>query len=154
MDVRKALMSSVDEVLDKMAFMFFDELDPEEIGQQVYKYTTMVTFEGAITGGLNIMVTEGVARNIARNLLGIRDEDDLFADTLNDAMCEFTNIVMGRTMTILRQDGRFDMTVPQIVDAPAQPDPDQQSERIEGALDDEAVCLIINFKETPGWTPR
>ncbi len=58
MDVKASLLSSIDEVLDKMAFMFFDETEPDEIDIDDFAYITEVSINGVISGVLNILVTE------------------------------------------------------------------------------------------------
>ena len=149
MDVKNSLMGSVNEVLDKMAFMFFDEMDDEEQANLKFDFVSFVRFTGLITGTLNIQLTESSARVIARNLLGIRDDDELFNDTLLDALREFTNLVMGRTMTLLNPSGRFDMHVPELVSAISNPEPGSSTIRISGALDDEPIQLVMHYRETP-----
>ena len=146
MDVKSALMGSVNEVLDKMAFMFFDEMSDEEQENLKFDFITFVRFTGVISGTLNIQLTESSARVIARNLLGIRDEDELFNDTLLDALREFTNLVMGRTMTLLNPNGRFDMHVPELVSTVASPEAGSANIQIAGALDEEPIQLVMHYK--------
>ena len=146
MEVKQSLLSAVDEVLDKMAFMFFDEAEeppPEDIA---FQYVTEVNTDGCIVGKLNILVTEEGARNIARNLIGIRDEDELYDGTLQDALREFTNLVMGRTMTLLNPDGSFDMEVPRLVPRPADAQDGLTHLVIDGTLDDEPFRLRLQYE--------
>ncbi|MDH4249459.1 MAG: chemotaxis protein CheX [Deltaproteobacteria bacterium] len=147
MDVKQALMGSVNEVLDKMAFMFFDEASEDDQAELRFDFVTFVRFTGLVSGTLNIMMTESSARVIARNLLGIRDEDELFKDTLQDALREFTNLVMGRTMTLLNPSGRFDMHVPELVGAPSAPEGGSTTIRIAGSLDDEPIQVLMHYQE-------
>ena len=146
MDVKKSLLGSLDEVLDKMAFMFFDELSEEEFENPDYKYVTFVRFSGMINGTLNILINEAAAKVIARNLLGIRDDDELYDDTLLDALKEFTNLVMGRTMTLLNPGGSFDMHVPLLVEKPSDPEEGETTIRVNGALDDTPIQVVMHYK--------
>ena len=148
MDVQAALSNSIDEVLDKMAFLFFDEL-AEDPGEGDFSVVTEVNVKGVVSGKLNILVSQSAAKEIARNLIGIRDEDELFQGTLEDALLEFTNLVMGRTMTILNPAGPFDMEVPQIVAAPAAAAQDHQTITITGGLDDEPIRFVFQYQDTP-----
>ena len=147
MDVRASLMNSIEEVLDKMAFMFFDEEVPEGADPEAFRFITEVDAKGVIVGKLNIFVTDATARNIARNLIGIRDEDELYPDTLEDALREFTNLVMGRTMTLLNPAGPFDMEVPRIVPHPTPPEPGRVQLTVSGALDDEPFQMLLQYEE-------
>lgn len=150
MDVKGALLNSIDEILDKMAFMFFEELEEEPPAEDEFKFITQVTMKGVIFGKLNILLTESTARHIARNLIGIKDDDELFEDTLGDAMEEFTNLVAGRTMTILNPAGPFDMEVPELVDHPAPPEAGLTPLIIDGALDDEPFRILLQYREKTG----
>jgi CheY-specific phosphatase CheX len=147
MDVRSSLVGSIEEVLDKMAFMFFDETEPEQVAPDAFRFVTEVDTRGVIVGKLNILVTDASARHIARNLIGIRDDDELRDGTLEDALREFTNLVMGRTMTLLNPAGPFDMDVPRLVPAPAAPQPGRAQLTIRGALDDEPFRLELQYEE-------
>lgn len=141
-------MNAVDEVLDKMAFLYFEEVQPEEIDQDGLAYTTEVNVSGVITGTLNIQLSKNTGDLVARNLLGIKDEDDLFDDTLTDALEEFTNLIGGRTMTILNPAGPFNMEIPRVVDAPAKPETGQTELIIDGSLDDEPFRIKLQYRET------
>lgn len=150
MDVQSYLMQAFEEILDKMAYLYFEQPEEEadeEAEEPNFEFMTLITFEGAISGSLNLFFTRSSAEVIARNLVGIRDGDDLFDGTMEDAVCEFTNMVMGRTMTTLDPDHRFEMAVPKIV-KDATPAPDgTASLDIAGTLDDEPCKLVIHYKE-------
>lgn len=146
MDVKASLLSAVDEVLDKMAFMFFDEAEETPPEDATFQYVTEVSTNGVIVGKLNVLVTEEGARNIARNLIGIRDEDELYDGTLQDALREFTNLVMGRTMTILNPAGPFDMEVPRLVPHPADEQAGLTQLVIDGTLDDEPFRMRLQYE--------
>lgn len=151
MEVKQALYNSVEEVLDKMAFMYFEDLEDEPPEDSYFDSITQVGFNGMINGTVNIMMTKPIAEIIGRNLLGIREDDELYGDTLLDALREFTNLVMGRTMTILNPHGPFDMTVPAIVEIRQTPSPDEVVLTVDGALDDVPIRISMNYKENPDW---
>lgn len=147
MDVKSSLLSSIEEVLDKMAFLFFEEGEQEDSDPDQFGFITEVDTKGVIVGKLNILVTDASARNIARNLIGIRDEDELYPETLEDALREFTNLVMGRTMTILNPAGPFDMEVPRLVEHPAPPEAGLATLTINGSLDEEPFQIVLQYQE-------
>ena len=147
MDVKASLLSAVDEVLDKMAFMFFEEGEEGHAEAPAFQYVTEVQANGVIVGTLNLLVTEEGARNIARNLIGIRDEDELFEGTLQDALREFTNLVMGRTMTLLNPAGPFDMEVPKLVPRPSAERAELTQLVVDGMLDDEPFRLKLQYQQ-------
>jgi CheY-specific phosphatase CheX len=146
MDVKSAMLGSIEEVLDKMAFMYFDELEEVE-GGEIFPYISQVAMSGVITGTVNILVTDNAARHLARNLIGIRDEDELYPDTLVDAVREFTNLVMGRAMTLLNPAGPFNMEVPRLVEETAPLAGDHKVLTLRGALDDEPFQIVLQYRE-------
>ena len=80
-------------------------------------------------------------------MVGIRDEDELFEQTLHDAVCEFTNMIMGHTMTNIDPNRSFDMDVPTMVkEAMGKPDGCETIE-IMGLLDDAPIKLVMHYKE-------
>ena len=149
LDVRDSLLKAIDEVLDKMVFLFFEENESAFGGAKDFFFITQVEMSGVITGTMNIFLSEGTAALVARNLLGIRDEDELFEGTIDDALEEFTNLIGGRMMTILHPPGPFNMEVPQRVDQPAQPAGGQSELVINGTLEDEPFKIRLAYRETP-----
>ncbi|MEE8435823.1 MAG: chemotaxis protein CheX [bacterium] len=149
MNVRDSILKAIDDVLDKMVFLFFEEEESESGGPKDFFYITQVEVSGVITGTLNIFLSEGTANLVARNLLGIRDEDELFDGTIDDALEEFTNLIGGRMMTILHPPGPFNMEIPHRVDEPAHPATDQSELAISGTLEDEPFRIRLAYRETP-----
>ena len=121
----------------------------ESVPPKDFHYITQVEMSGIITGTLNIFFTEGTAKLVARNLLGIRDEDELFEGTVNDALEEFTNLIGGRMMTILHPPGPFTLEIPRQVDEPAPHAPDQTALEISATLEDEPFRIRLAYRETP-----
>jgi len=146
MDVESALSTAVDEVLDKMAFLFFEELDTP-VGDDAFKFITEVNVNGVVKGRLNILVSQKAAVEVARNLIGIREDDELYDETLMDSLKEFTNLVMGRTMTVLNPAGPFDMEVPSVVDKPTDGMDGHKTIRKLGGLDEAPICFQLHYIE-------
>ena len=150
MDVQKTLMQAFEEILDKMAYLYFEEPEEDQEEPQKFDLVTYITFNGVISGVLNVLFMRISAEEIARNLVGIRDGDELYEGTVEDAVCEFTNMVMGRTMTTLDKKNRFEMAVPKIVEVPTSPPEGTRSLNIFGNLDDEPCKVVIHYKEGRG----
>ncbi len=141
-------MQSFEEILDKMAFMFFEEPeDEDEPLSENFDYMTRIAFKGVISGILHVFFTHTSAEQFARNFVGIREEDKLFDGTINDAVSEFTNMVMGHTMTTLDPQHRFEMEVPQVVDEVDSPPEGMETIEILGGLDEEPIKLLLYYRE-------
>jgi len=146
MDVENAVNQALDEVLDKMAFLFFDEFDADAYTGEGFSLFTQVAFKGVISGDLYLSFTRETADQLARNLIGIRDDDELYDGTREDAVREFTNIVVGRTMTLLSPDDAFELTVPKTIAAPPSDPAAVELIVVEGGLEDEPFRLAMALK--------
>jgi CheY-specific phosphatase CheX len=142
MDVQAALAQAIDEILDKMAFLYLDEAEPGEL-PDTFDHYTQTTFVGPGRGTLTICFSQALAAQMARNLIGIRDEDELFEGTLEDAIREFTNMVVGRTLTLLSPEQAFELTVPTMVQAVAAPGDKEASYTVMGLLEDEPFMAVM-----------
>jgi len=145
MEVKANLRQAFEEILDKMAFLYFEEEPPPD---GPYDYITKIGFEGTISGVINIFFTGPAGEQIARNLVGIRPEDELFPGTLEDALCEFTNMVMGRTLTILDPDSRFEMEVPTMLREPTPAAAGMETLILEGMLEEEPCRVLLHFQRS------
>ena len=138
-------MRSFEAILDRMAFMYFEEPDDEPVAED-FQIFTGITFSGAISGCLNVFFNREMAEELARNLVGIRDDDELFEQTITDATCEFTNMIMGHTMTNIEPNRSFDMDVPHIIDKPSEKPAGTETIEISGKLDDFPIKLVMHYK--------
>ncbi len=143
-------MRAFEEILDKMAYLYFEEPEDDEPAEGRFEFVGEIGFSGVISGSLNVFFTRNSAEEIARNLVGIREGDELYDGTVEDAVCEFTNIVMGRTMTTLDFQHRFEMDVPRIVEEPSPPPENTTTLDIIGNLDDEPCRVLIHYREGRG----
>ncbi|MBI3993010.1 MAG: chemotaxis protein CheX [Candidatus Lambdaproteobacteria bacterium] len=146
MDVENAVNQALDEVLDKMAFLFFDEFDADAYAGEGFALYTQVAFKGIVSGELFLSFTRATADQLARNLIGIRDGDELYDGTREDAVREFTNILVGRTMTLLSPNDAFELTVPRIIAAPPGSPQAQDLVVVEGGLEDEPFKVVVVLK--------
>ena len=146
MDAKSHLMQSFEAILDRMAFMFFEEPEDEPVPED-FHLLTGISFSGAITGVLNIYFNRPMAEEMARNLVGIRDGDELFEQTLHDAICEFTNMIMGHTMTNIDPNRSFEMDVPHIVKEPSEKPAGSETIEIIGLLDEYPIKLVMHYSK-------
>lgn len=142
MDVQAALAQAIDEILDKMAFLFLEEAGPEDMPATFDLYT-QTTFEGPGRGTLTICFSNDLAAQLARNLIGIRDEDELYEGTREDAIREFSNMVAGRTLTLLSPKEGFQLTVPAMVRAVPEPGAQETTYVVAGHLEDEPFMAVL-----------
>ena len=149
MDLQTSLTQAFEEILDKMAFMVFETAGSGQMPAAPYAYTSRIAFKGKLAGTLNLYFSQNTANAIARNLLGLRPNDELFKGTVEDALGEFANILMGRTLAVMDPDAAFDLQLPftQSGDHPAA-GAGPKNLRIEGMLDEAEPCrIIVQYQE-------
>lgn len=144
MDVHNALAQAIDDILDKMAFMVLEEYD-EPPPESAYRFFTHTTFDGLVKGDLTIYFSENVANQLARNLIGIRDEDELYAGTREDAIREFTNMVIGRSLTMLSPVKNFELTVPTLLPAPQLDENATETVEVSGKLEENPFKAVMQI---------
>jgi CheY-specific phosphatase CheX len=110
------LTDTVTDVLDRFSFMFADP--PEEAYEEWEGeyYHAAITFKGPYHGAVNITAPEPLCREIAANVLGELDPDELAPETAGDALKELLNIVCGELVAeLFGKAVVIDLTVPTLV---------------------------------------
>ena len=146
MEFRESVVTALDEVLDKMAFMFMEEGENEgQYQAEDFDIVIQISFKGAVEGRTNLFLMSKSADMITRNLIGLNEDAELYEGTLEDAIKEFTNMLMGRTLTLFEPDHRFDMGVPFICTQDAALGKEESSFEIEGNMDDEPFLIRLQI---------
>ena len=140
-EFKPSLMTALEEILDKMAFMVFEPVGVGELPPANFAYTSQIAFSGRLSGSMQVYLTQVTAEDFARNLIGIRKEDVLHPETLEDALREFSNILMGRALSLLAPKEHFDLELPSVQAGAGVPEA-QPTFRIEGTLDEVEPCRI------------
>ncbi len=147
---KDSVATAFEEILDKMVFMVFEPVTPGELPPADFAYTSQIAFAGKLSGNLSAYFTRATAEQFARNLIGIRSGDVLHDSTLEDALREFANILMGRALALLAPTEPYNLQFP-IAQRGAIPltggSPDF---RIEGMLNEAEPCRIdISLNPSP-----
>jgi CheY-specific phosphatase CheX len=139
---KASVVTAFEEILDKMVFMVFEPVSPGALPAAQFAFTSQISFAGKISGSLSINFTQATAEEFARNLIGIRTDDVLQSATLEDALQEFANILMGRALALMAPEEHYELQLPTAhagVEPLAGPPPDF---RIEGILNEAEPCRI------------
>ena len=104
------------DVLEKMAFMFGDPAEPEEMPESVPEpLVASISFEGPVKGALHLAVSRSMSIEIAANSLGMDPEDPEVASKGEDALKELLNVVCGNVLTELAgEEPVFDLSIPEL----------------------------------------
>ena len=146
MNLRECILKSFEEILERMVFLYFEEADANARVPGDLPYTTEISFDGLFSGSLKLSFSSETGDEIARNLLGIRPEDVLPDGGAEDAICEFTNMVMGRTMALLDPIQDFNLGIPKLLEACANLPAQEESLKIFGTLDDQPCLIEVDYQ--------
>jgi len=102
-------------VFEQLAFMFGEEFDEDELDIEDERFLKAVMgFKGARQGRVIIVVPKQISNLLARNILGIDDDQDIDEDSPVDALKELLNTITGRVVTALFGDEVVvDLTIPE-----------------------------------------
>jgi chemotaxis protein CheY-P-specific phosphatase CheC len=150
-DKNDVLTEVMIDVLEKLAFMFGDEVGKEEIpfpGRDCVEAN--MYFKGPRSGKLGIVVPVDICPVIAANILGMDVEDLSSQDQDFDALKEVLNVICGNVLTTLEGDEAvFDLTVPetQFVSAQKWNEILNSSESIAYIVDEQPALMYFRFDE-------
>lgn len=146
MNFRKCILESFEEILEQMVFLYFEETDVHAMLPGNLPYVTEISFDGVFSGSLKLSFSSETGDEIARNLLGIRPQDELVDGVMEDAICEFTNMVMGRTMALLDPARDFNLGIPKLSGGCANPPAQGENMKIFGTLDDQPCLIEVDYQ--------
>lgn len=139
---RQSLITALEEILDKMVFMVFEPASKDDLPPGDFAFTSQISFGGRVSGTMSVYLTRATAEEFARNLIGIRQSDVLHDTTLHDALREFCNILMGRTLSLMAPEEHFDLQLPVTYPGAHAPGGDSASLWVDGILNEAEPCRI------------
>ena len=111
-DAQEPLKRVVVDVLERFAFMFAESCD-ERHNAADGGYAVELTFSGQDCGALRIVANDVMCRELAVNVLGADDIDDLDPSAPGEALKELANIVLGQLVADLFGDQAvFALSIP------------------------------------------
>jgi chemotaxis protein CheY-P-specific phosphatase CheC len=139
---KQGLITAFEEILDKMVFMVFEPGTKSDLPPAEFAYTSQISFGGRLSGTMRVFLTRATAEEFARNLIGIRQGDTLHNATLEDALREFCNILMGRTLSLMAPEEHFDLQLPVTHPGTVRSAADPISLAVDGVLNEVEPCRI------------
>ena len=104
------------DVLEKMFYIF---LEPVNDANSDYAMEASIKFGGALKGELKILASEGLAKSMVQNLLGLKKEEITDKD-VEDCIKEAANMICGNYLGRLDQTKVFDLTIPSFLRRPGE----------------------------------
>ncbi len=118
MDVERAevIENVFCDVFENLAFMFGESIGKDALEAIGSEHTQAhISFDGARTGELVLVVPDDMCPEIAANVLGVDPDDEQVYELAGDALKEMINIICGRLLTdLVSNDLIFNLSVPEI----------------------------------------
>ncbi|OQY14545.1 MAG: hypothetical protein B6I30_00160 [Desulfobacteraceae bacterium 4572_187] len=112
----KVISKVVTETIEKLVFMFASLYDPENSTEEDPDIGVSVSFTGPFSGTLCMKVSGEVLSEIAVNMLGVDDEDEITLDDMNDALKETVNVICGNVLPVIGgKEAVFNIGSPEII---------------------------------------
>jgi len=130
------------QTLEKLAFIFAtpeeEDITPEA-GESV---DVAIRFNGPFSGGMLVLYPQGDLDELAANMLGLDEADEISADQKLDALKETINIVCGNILPAIGgKKAVFDINSPVVVTEPGAWLEDADVVKVQLELD-EGLCFI------------
>ena len=134
-ELRETIIDGFTDVIEKMAFMFIEEAEEDEMDADGALVATM-SFTGDHSGSLTLALSPATANELASNVIGV-----------DDALRELLNVTCGNLLTgHYGEEPVFDLSVPKVesIDASAWRNLVKAPDAIALLIDDNPA--VIQFK--------
>lgn len=125
LNMKNTLSESAVRVLEGAAFLFTDDLNPENTPRDISAWSPIVTslhYEGPNVGFCELWLSQSMAKTVAQNMLGLESLDDVTEQKMHDAAKEMLNMVLGNFLTdAFGVDDVYGLGIPQLESKSALP---------------------------------
>lgn len=113
----EALGRVAERTFEELAFLFSVPGEQEEMSADPDSTAASIRFSGASRGRLILLLSNRVLPELARNMLGMKDDEPLQIDQQEDALRELLNIICGNLLPeAAGPKAVFDLQVPALLD--------------------------------------
>lgn len=115
------LTTVLSDVLANLAFMFTENGEYETPAGERW-LETLASYQGPVSGSLQLTCTETFATQLTVNLLGMESGEETTQQESNDAVKEFMNVICGQYVTAAYgTEDVFNLTIPEVIEQPITP---------------------------------
>lgn len=114
--INHAISQVVSETIEKLVFMFASPYTPENSNEEDPDIGVRVSFNGPFSGTLGMKVAGEVLSEIAVNMLGVDNEDEISPEDQNDALKETINVLCGNILPVIGgKQAVFNIGAPELI---------------------------------------
>jgi CheY-specific phosphatase CheX len=117
--INNILSAVTNDTLERLAFLFAFPDDSREHDGPEPAVTGKVEFSGLFSGSLVVRLSSSIIPELASNMLGAEDDDEISPEAQRDAFKELTNVICGNVLPAIAGDqGEFSIGAPQTLSVP------------------------------------
>ena len=114
--INKVISNVVTGTIEKLVFMFASPYTPENSSEENPEIGVSVPFNGPFSGTLGMKVAGEVLSEIAVNMLGVDNEDEISPEDQNDALKETINVLCGNILPVIGgKQAVFNIGAPELI---------------------------------------
>ncbi|MBI1382411.1 MAG: hypothetical protein GC161_15140 [Planctomycetaceae bacterium] len=133
--------------LEQHAFLFADPCPSEgDNADDSEANVSGVSFDGGVSGRLSVRFPRELAAEMASNLLGMEEGEPIEDELNQDLVFEFVNVLAGRVLSEMSNEGRALRIGPPVWVGVGQPkDADAERHTVNVAVDEHRVEVILEL---------
>lgn len=114
--IKEIMNQTIIDTLERLAFIFAGEEDDLDDLEYNEKETAKLYFDGVFSGILAIEISKDALPELAVNMLGVDDEDEVTPEQQHDTLKETLNIICGNLLPMITSRKHvFNIGTPEIV---------------------------------------
>ena len=114
--VNDVISTVVTDTIEKLVFMFASPYTPENSTEEDPDIGVSVSFNGPFSGTLGMKVSGEVLSEIAVNMLGVDNDDEISPEDQNDALKETINVLCGNILPVIGgKQAVFNIGAPELI---------------------------------------
>lgn len=142
--ITEILVNETVDTLEKLAFVFAEPEDDPDAFDAADMITVRTDFTGPFTGSLVIEFAEAGLGELAANMLGLDEDDEITREEQRDALKEALNIICGNVLpAIAGSEAIFNIAPPQLTEGPFNGDAEAAKAVARFTLDEGFVILYL-----------
>jgi CheY-specific phosphatase CheX len=113
-EMKEIMMAAIFDVVEQMFYVF---LEPVGDKYPNYAMEAAIQFNGDLKGEMSIFVSDGLAKSMVHNLLGL-EKGLMTKEDIEDCVKEVANMICGNFLGRLDQTRVFDLSIPSFSQPP------------------------------------
>jgi CheY-specific phosphatase CheX len=141
-EMKEIMMAAIFDVVEQMFYVFLEPVGDE---YSEYAMEAAIQFTGDLRGEMSILVSDGLAKSMVHNLLGL-ETGQMTKEDIEDCIKEVANMICGNFLGRLDQTRVFDLSVPSFSQPPRKIIAESDSCRLYFDSDGESFGAVLRLR--------